>query len=885
MRRRLAILIGLMLLGLTVGTVFVRWSYFTQREHPRLRLSREAFAPLTSRLVVVLVDSVPFDMAYAQGKLPYVASLRPRATWGRGWTEEPTMTGQMVYTIVSGVRPFLYNVVRNWRQNRMPHETWMDALRRAGLRLELYGDVPWSQMFGDRFHRQRTLPEDGRRPDGRPYRWPHAVNDIDLRILPQLDEALVAPRWDVLVWTVHGTDLVMHKYFRDSRLTAQKLRFADLLIKGLIEQLDDGRTTFLLLSDHGCAPNGRHGYEDPGAKETFYLLMGPRIVHGRRLDLRQIDLAPTLTALFGFTPPAASAGRPAVEALDLTPGQRAARLVAAAEQRAEYLRQREQWLDTGVRPDPAPLARAREALGTAPARAALAATEYLRQAWAADLDARRERRVALPVLVWTLLLGLLVGFGALLWRTGAPSPRPAAAPAAQLRRIPWRALAGAGGLLAALWALSLVATLYSGRFFNQHYDLWPPAAKAGAWGALALLLAGGAWTLRRPLAEAGRAHPTLLAWTGALALAVLPGYFQGLYSLVLLMIGLGLAAWKRADPAPASRLGLGLGLAVLTAALVWEYSWRSHFYFTREQVVGVAGALAAGAGFGLAALAVLRGEPAERRGLRWAGVGLLAALLVLRHLLFPLEPMLRFPTVGDQVVAGLGPRLLATALVAVGWFTAHRLGVRGPAGAAVGALAVLGAWGTAFEALAFSLLVAALAPLGRLRWLRGDGLRHAALAAGALVLARIVLMQVHEFHFNFTSLHDLMRFAPDTDEVLPALAGPVALRYTLPALVLVPLVLGRLAPGQRLRALILALVYVGGRSLHLLMITRVTIDQLYANWRGVGELILTALWAAGLLLAFTAFEVGGWLGRRRASDPKARAAGVAVAPAPASDRP
>ncbi len=880
MRRRLVILFGLMLLGLTVGTLFVRWSYFSQREHPRLRLSREAFAPLTSRLVVVLVDSVPFDMAFEQGKLPYVASLRPRSTWGMGRTEEPTMTGQMVYTIVSGVRPFLYNVVRNWRQNRMPHETWMDALRRAGLRLELYGDVPWSQMFGDRFHRQLTLPEDGRRPDGRPYRWPYAVNDIDLRILPHLDEALISQRWDVLVWTIHGTDLVMHAFFRDSRLTARKLRFADLLIKGLIEQLDDGRTTFLLLSDHGCAPNGRHGYEDPGARETFYLLMGPRIVQGRRLDVEQIDLAPTLTALYGLTPPAPSAGRPAVEALELAPGQRAARLVAAAEQRAEYLRRREQWLDTGARPDPAPLQRARQALGETPARAAGAATEYLRQAWAADLDARRERRVGLPVLVWTLLLGLLVGLGVLLWRTGVSRPRPASPPPGVVPGLSWRPLVVAGALLTGLWAVALVAKLYSGRFFNQHYDMWPPAARGGCWGALALLGAVGAWRLRRPLAAAGRAHPTVVAWTGALALAVLPGYFQGLYSLVLLMILLGLAAWKRADPAPASRLGLGLGLVVLAVTLVWEYSWRSHFYLTREQVVGAGGALAAGAGFTLAAWAALRGESAERGALRWAGVGLLAVLLVLRHLLFPLEPMLRFPTVGDQVLAGLESRLLATALVALGWWAAHRLGMRGPAGAAVGALAVLGAWGTAFEALAFSLLVAALAPLGRLRWLRGDGLHHAALAGGALVLARIVLMQVHEFHFNFTSLHDLMRFAPDTDEVLPALAGPVALRYTLPALVLVPLVLGRLAPGQRLRALILALVYTGGRSLHLLMTTRVTIDQLYANWRGVGELILTAMWAAGLLLAFSALEVAGWLGRRRASIPEASAPGVGTGPEP-----
>jgi hypothetical protein len=908
MRRRLIILLGLALLAFAGGTAFVRWSYFSQVEHPRLRLSRQAFPPLTGRLVIVLMDSIPFEMAFDPTKLPYVSSLRPRATWGLGLAEEPTMTGQMVYTIVSGVRPFLYNVVRNWRQNRMPHETLLDSLRRAGLRLELYGDVPWTQMFGDRFHRQFAVPEEGRRPDGRPYDWPHAVNDLDLAVLPHLDEALSAgrKRWDVLVWTIHGTDLVMHRYLRDSKLTYQKLRWADLLVKGVIQQLDDGRTSFLLLSDHGCAANGRHGYEDPEARRTFYLLMGPGIVRGKRFDLRQIDLAPTVNALYGLTPPAASAGRPAVEALAVDPAQRAARLLAAAEQRQEYLRRRERWLDTGLHVDAAPLKRAREALSDRPAVAAREASRYLRRAWAADLGARRERRVALPVLAWLALLGLLVGVGLLLARTPSPAEPPGGTtldtPGDLLRDSrgdpprtpsrgspgdpprgppPWRAVAAATALLAGLWGAALVAAYYSGRFFNDHFDLWPPPAQVSFWLALGGLVAAAAWLARRRAGAAWRAHPALWSWTGALALAVLPGYFQGLYALVLLMLLMVWVAWRRAEPlaAPADRLWLGLGLLVLAGALVWENSWRPHFYLLRGQVEGAWAALAAVAGFLVAAAATLRREPAARRRGVWLGVGLLAFLLGLRHLLWPLPPMLRFPTVGDQLVAELSSRLLATGLTGAGWLVARRLGLRGPAGAAVGALAVLCAWGSAFEALAFALLVAALAPLGRLRWLRAGGLAGAALAAGVFVLSRIMLVQVHEFHFNFTSVHDLMRFAPDMDELLPALAGPVALRYTLPALVLVPLILGRLEPAQRLQALLLSMAYVGGRSLHLLVTTRLTIDQLYANWRGVGELIITALWAAGLLVAFTALEIAAWLGRRRAvRDTGPASAGASAGP-------
>jgi len=128
----------------------------------------------------------------------------------------------------------------------------------------------------------------------------------------------------------------MHKYLRDSRLTALKLRWADVMVTELVRQLDDGRTTFLILSDHGCAANGRHGYEDPEARRAFYLLFGPHVRAAGRLDLQQVDIAPTVAALFGWSPPAPSAGRPAVEALDLSPHDRARLLVTAAAQRLAH---------------------------------------------------------------------------------------------------------------------------------------------------------------------------------------------------------------------------------------------------------------------------------------------------------------------------------------------------------------------------------------------------------------------------------------------------------------------------------------------------------------------------------------------------------------------
>jgi hypothetical protein len=101
------------------------------------------------------------------------------------------------------------------------------------------------------------------------------------------------------------------------------------------------------------------------------------------------------------------------------------------------------------------------------------------------------------------------------------------------------------------------------------------------------------------------------------------------------------------------------------------------------------------------------------------------------------------------------------------------------------------------------------------------------------------------------------------DELLPALAWPVTLRYALPALVLVALLWSRLAPRTRVAALGVVLVFAGARVIHLLLITRLTIDQLYANWRGMGELILAGLVAVTLTLTVTVWELGAWAARPR----------------------
>jgi hypothetical protein len=410
----------------------------------------------------------------------------------------------------------------------------------------------------------------------------------------------------------------------------------------------------------------------------------------------------------------------------------------------------------------------------------------------------------------------------------------------------------------------LVASKYSGRFFNDHFDVWPAAARLGLLGAVVVAIAGPVVWWRKRIAGLFGAQPLIWTWTALLLAGTLPGYFQGLYAPALLALSLGLLLLFGERGARPWVWAL-LALVILGVFLRWEYHWRPHFFFVRDHVKGALGAAAAAFGFLLAVLAVGRPwqrdrEDGARVNILWPGL-VLAVVLAARHLAWPQPTRFDVPTAGDQLLFGLNVRFGAAGGVALLWLLLRRLGLRGPDGAALGALAVLCAWGSPYEAVAFSLIVVALAPLGRVRWLQGPGLATAGAAAALMVAGRVLCQQPHEFYFNFTAVHDLMRFAADMDTVAPELAVPVLVRYTLPALVLFPLLWGRLAPRQQLVALLLVLLFVGARELHLLVVTRLTIDQLYANWRGMGELIITGLWALGLALGFVFWQLGLWADR------------------------
>lgn len=487
---------------------------FPQRGTPATASAARPAAAPSSRVVVLILDGVGARVAFEPGSMPLLQARLPSAARGTGLASFPTLTPPGLRAVMSGHRSLPEAEIPGGHRRQEPDSVPRRAAA-AGLKAFIVGQQDWPPLFGDQGVSMDVVNYQGPGPD------------YDAGIHAAAREIVSGRRgpWDLAVVHYFSLDPLAHLIGTEAQDYRNRLKLLDRRIDELVA-LAGPRTTFVLTADHGQSKTGAHGGTSPTSTQVPIVIWGERARPSSIGEVAQVDIAPTIAALLGTPPPAQSEGEPLLQALRLSPQERASALLDSLEQREARIKSTRAdwtWLTADVS---GPLAAARRMAAAGQWSEASKAAE--RGIKAAD-DALRE---ASPVRWYGRFIAaqalLVVACGlAFLWRRHG-SERQAAA-----------------GILMAVTAAAVAAPCL-------WPSLWPRASVAcllAALLALALVMFEISASPPAPALE-------LLAGTGLLWLAAPSLIDVPLWSWIIL-----LAAWVSRRP----RLGEGVSARWLIA--------------------------------------------------------------------------------------------------------------------------------------------------------------------------------------------------------------------------------------------------------------------------------------------------------------------------------
>lgn len=323
------------LLGASVGASVwayrlagVAWNGVVEYRSPYLEDDRQASAAgeaSVDRVVLVIVDGLRLDASRRMSSLEalrgYGADLALEAP-------QPSLSYPNWTTILTGTTQDVHGVVTNWHDGAAGAESFFDVAREADVPFVVVGPSDIATLYPSARVGEESFFLD----------WSKEYLS-DRYVTEALD---LVERHDPRLVVIHLPDIdeAGHASGGASEVYAQTVARVDADIRRLVEGLQDTRTTFCVVSDHGHIDTGGHGGWEPEVVEVPGIIAGPG-VRAERGEASLVDLAPTLAVLSGTGVPRHATGRVLESVLTSTSAEA---LSAAREQRSEAVRVAEEVL-------------------------------------------------------------------------------------------------------------------------------------------------------------------------------------------------------------------------------------------------------------------------------------------------------------------------------------------------------------------------------------------------------------------------------------------------------------------------------------------------------------------------------------------------------------
>jgi type I phosphodiesterase/nucleotide pyrophosphatase len=281
---------------------------------------------VSSRVALVVVDALRADTFFGDAFASF-RQAHPAAASGLVRTSPVTMSTAGVRSMATGTFPDLFDVLHNWDNVASPLPGVPGLARAAGRQTEIFGDSIWRQLFPKDFVVADT---EVNVPRIIYYLCAETLKD-EVLVGRLADRLQKQPPPDFLVLHLVGLDHSGHRRGVKSAGYADVARRIVAHVDRIVRLLPSD-TTVLLTSDHGATDSGGHGGGSDAETIVPLFAFGGGVAAGARVNINQMDLAPTLSCLLGLPFPATSLGRPAVELFEEPASARLARLRAGLSQ-------------------------------------------------------------------------------------------------------------------------------------------------------------------------------------------------------------------------------------------------------------------------------------------------------------------------------------------------------------------------------------------------------------------------------------------------------------------------------------------------------------------------------------------------------------------------
>jgi hypothetical protein len=267
-------------------------------------------APLTNRVVIVLIDALRYDTSINSNVMPFLNTLRKNAASARMHSKPPSYSEPGYTTLLTGAWPDINDgPAVNLDYPEIPMFTQDDifsAAHRIGLHTAISGYYWFEKLVP-----QNAVDESFYTPGE------DAAAD---KVVIAAANKMLAGDFQLFLIHIDQVDYAGHHQGGpfDQRWNVAAKQ-ADDYLSQIVSALDLARDTVIVVSDHGQIDRGGHGGPEPITLLEPFVMAGAGVRPGKSFpDISQVDVAPTIAALLGTNFPASAEGRVRTEMLNLT---------------------------------------------------------------------------------------------------------------------------------------------------------------------------------------------------------------------------------------------------------------------------------------------------------------------------------------------------------------------------------------------------------------------------------------------------------------------------------------------------------------------------------------------------------------------------------------